>query len=459
MIPDANAGRPGNPLAFPLSATVLTLMALFTLPVATVALPAQPALMGLFLLAVCLLNGLTAAILCMLLLAGSPLHSLTWVAAAYAFSAVMAVMQLLAFPGIFGPAPLVGGSGQTAAWVWAVWHAGFPLLLLAHVAQRLFGRHEAQAPATQILPVLFSVACALLLGLIVLGAAEHLPVIMDGYHYGTMLRDPSGVGAVVLSVTALCAVVGVTRLRDTFDRWLTLGQYAFTLDVVLALAGQSRYSAGWYMSRAMSLLCAGALLMALLAYSFRLYRAAAQRALQLQVEVVHDPMTGLLNRRGLLQLMQTELERARRHARPLALLFIDMDHFKHINDTYGHPAGDLCLKSTALQLCASANRHCDLIARYGGEEFVVLLPECDETGASVVAERIRAAVEAAYDHGTVPCRMSVSIGLSRFPADGITSLDELIDAADAALYEAKRAGRNRVVHARPEAAARSLSPS
>ena len=112
MIPDANAGRPGNPLAFPLSATVLTLMALFTLPVATVALPAQPVLMGLFLLAVCLLNGLTAAILCMLLLAGSPLHSLTWVAAAYAFSAVMAVMQMLAFAGIFGPAPLVGGSGQ-----------------------------------------------------------------------------------------------------------------------------------------------------------------------------------------------------------------------------------------------------------------------------------------------------------------------------------------------------------
>lgn len=435
----------------------LTLAALFTLPVATVQLPAQPALMGLFLLAVFLLNGLTAAILCMLLLAGSQLHSLTWVAAAYAFSAVMAVMQLLAFPGIFGPQPLVGGSSQAAAWVWAVWHAGFPLLLLAHVGQRLFGRHEAQSPASQMLPVLFSIACALLLGLIVLGGAGHLPVIMDGHHYGIMLRDPSGIAAVVLSVTALCAVVGATRLRDTFDRWLTLGQYAFTLDVVLALAGQARYSAGWYVSRAMSLLCAGALLMALLAHSFRLYRAAAQRALELQVEVVHDPLTGLLNRRGLLQRMEAELERARRHSRPLALLFIDMDHFKQINDRYGHPAGDLCLKSTAMHLCENANRHCDVVARYGGEEFVVLLPECDAEGASVVAERIRAAVEGAYDRGVVPCRMSVSIGLSRFSGDGVAGTDELIDAADAALYEAKRAGRNRVVHARPDASAHSLA--
>ncbi|WP_081618528.1 GGDEF domain-containing protein [Methyloversatilis universalis] len=446
----SSASRPGSPLAFPLSATVLTLMALFTFPVATVPLPAQPVLMGLFLLAVCLLNGLTAAILSMLLLAGSPLHSLTWVAAAYAFSAVMAVMQLLAFPGIFGPQPLVGGSSQAAAWVWAVWHAGFPLLLLAHVGQRLFGRHEAQSPASQMLPVLFSIACALLLGLIVLGGAGHLPVIMDGHHYGTMLRDPSGIAAVVLSVTALCAVVGATRLRDTFDRWLTLGQYAFTLDVVLALAGQARYSAGWYVSRAMSLLCAGALLMALLAHSFRLYRAAAQRALELQVEVVRDPLTGLLNRRGLLQLMQAELERAHRHARPLALLFIDMDHFKHINDTYGHPAGDLCLKNAALRLCAGANRHCDVIARYGGEEFVVLLPECDEDGARVVAERIRAAVEIAYDQGAVPCRMSVSIGLSTLPPGSARSADTLIDAADAALYDAKRSGRNRVAVAAAE---------
>lgn len=440
----------GGHLAFPLSATVLTLMALFTFPVATVQLPAQPVLLGLFLLAVCLLNGLTAAILSMLLLAGSPLHSLTWVAAAYAFSAVMAVMQMLAFPGIFGAQQLVGVSTQSAAWLWAIWHAGFPLLLLAHVGQRLFGRHEAQPPASQMLPVLFSVACALLLGLIVLGADDRLPVIMNGLHYGTMLRDPSGIAAVVLSVTALCAVVGATRLRDTFDRWLTLGQYAFTLDVVLALAGQARYSAGWYVSRAMSLLCAGALLMALLAHSFRLYRAAAQRALELQVEVVHDPLTGLLNRRGLLQRMQAELERARRHARPLALLFIDMDHFKHINDTHGHPAGDLCLKCVALKLGVGANRHCDVIARYGGEEFVVLLPECDEDGARVVAERIRAAVETAYDQGAVPCRMSVSIGLSTHASGGSGEVEALIDAADAALYEAKRGGRNRVAVAPPE---------
>lgn len=431
-------------LAFPLSATVLTLLALFTLPVASVPLPAHPALMGLFLLGISLLNGLTAVILSMLLLAGSPLRSLTWVAAAHAFSAVMALMQLLAFPGIFGPQPLFSGSPQTAPWLWVIWHAGFPVLLFVHVGNRLLGRHEPSAALRQILPVIAAFALALIAGLLTMSLSRHLPQVIDGQHYGVMLRDVSGIAAVSLNVGALCAVIAVTRLRDTFDRWLALGQYAFTLGIVLALAAQARYTAGWYMSRAMGLLCAGALLMALLAHSFRLYRAAAQRALELQVEVVHDPLTGLLNRRGLLQLMQAEMERARRHARPLALLFIDMDHFKHINDTYGHPAGDLCLKNAALRLCAGANRQCDLIARYGGEEFVVLLPECDEDGARVVAERIREAVADAYDQGAVPCRMSVSIGLSTLPAGGIQGVEALIDAADAALYEAKRGGRNRV---------------
>lgn len=161
---------------------------------------------------------------------------------------------------------------------------------------------------------------------------------------------------------------------------------------------------------------------------------------------VTDALTGLSNRRRLLESLKDEVIRSRRHNRPLAALMIDVDHFKAYNDTYGHPAGDEVLVQIAA-LIQSTLRTGDHAARYGGEEFLVVLPETDRTAAVEAAERLRSRL-AAERFGPSGVEITLSVGAAAFPADGDTS-DALIAAADAALYRAKKEGRNQVV-ATPE---------
>lgn len=162
-----------------------------------------------------------------------------------------------------------------------------------------------------------------------------------------------------------------------------------------------------------------------------------------------DALTGLANRRCFDERLVQEWERSLRGGHELALLFIDVDHFKRYNDSYGHSAGDGCLASVAGAIARSLCRPADLASRYGGEEFVVLLPETDVAGAREVAERIQAAVDAMQlMHAASPTagHVTVSIGLTaRVPASGLAQA--LVDAADSALYAAKHAGRHRIVSA------------
>jgi diguanylate cyclase (GGDEF)-like protein len=156
-----------------------------------------------------------------------------------------------------------------------------------------------------------------------------------------------------------------------------------------------------------------------------------------------DPLTGALNRRAFLDLGRRETERRRRHGQPLSLLMADLDHFKAINDTYGHAAGDQALKDF-YRTCTGLLRDTDSLGRLGGEEFAILLPETGAEGALVLAERLRAATEAircSYD-GQV-FGFTVSLGLAT-PCDGESTVDTLLRDADDALYRAKEGGRNRV---------------
>lgn len=159
-----------------------------------------------------------------------------------------------------------------------------------------------------------------------------------------------------------------------------------------------------------------------------------------------DPLTQLLNRRALTERITAEMERALRYDSTLALLMIDLDHFKRINDTFGHLVGDDVLRDVA-QLLAQTIRGSDIVARYGGEEFLVLLPETDDAGAESFAERIRAAVEShpfAREALAEPLRLTASVGVAVFPAARIENVEDLFQRADAALYRAKAEGRNRV---------------
>ena len=175
-----------------------------------------------------------------------------------------------------------------------------------------------------------------------------------------------------------------------------------------------------------------------------------------------DTLTGLSNRRHFIWGVQRELSLAQRHQLPLALLILDVDHFKRINDRFGHSVGDQVLVAVG-QCCAKVLRTTDLLARWGGEEFVVLLPATQPDDAHHLAERVREAV-AALAHPLVQgqpdaTRVTVSVGVACAEPHQNMLLDELVQAADLALYDAKNAGRNRVSPAHPALVARPTGVS
>jgi len=167
----------------------------------------------------------------------------------------------------------------------------------------------------------------------------------------------------------------------------------------------------------------------------------AQEALRL--EATRDHLTGLYNRRMILDQLHRELRRAAHENRPLAVVMADLDHFKAVNDTYGHAAGDAVLQEAARRI-RSAIRDYDFIGRYGGEEFLLLMPGCDSISAGEVAERVRANIAAKpIPIGDTLVPMSASVGVA-WTTSGSVGPNPLIQAADEALYRAKSLGRNRV---------------
>ena len=163
-----------------------------------------------------------------------------------------------------------------------------------------------------------------------------------------------------------------------------------------------------------------------------------------------DGLTGLLNRRSFNAQLEARLREAQRYRKPLSLLLLDIDHFKKVNDGFGHPAGDAVLRGVA-RVVQSQARGTDMVARYGGEEMALVLPETDASGARVIAERIRSAVaQARHQTEQGALQVTLSIGVATWPS---TDADVLLEHADKALYRAKQGGRNRVELARGRAAA------
>lgn len=173
---------------------------------------------------------------------------------------------------------------------------------------------------------------------------------------------------------------------------------------------------------------------------------ALKRELHAVSELVRvDSLTGLHNRRAFDEHLPREVARSQRLGEPFCLLMIDIDHFKRLNDTYGHPAGDAVLRSVARAI-AGCTRPSDLVARYGGEEFAVVLSGIDSGQALAVAERIRRQVALAESGQH---RVTVSIGVAQYRPSGGDDAEQLLSRADQALYAAKHGGRNRVQASRP----------
>ena len=158
-----------------------------------------------------------------------------------------------------------------------------------------------------------------------------------------------------------------------------------------------------------------------------------------------DGLTGVANRRRFDEALLSEWRQCQRAGTPLALLMIDIDHFKRYNDHYGHPTGDACLQQVAAVLKAAMQRACDLVARYGGEEFVCLLPGCDQAPALAKAQALQAALAAqgiAHEASPTAAWVTLSIGVAVAQPQAGGSPAALVAAADAALYSAKHRGRN-----------------
>jgi diguanylate cyclase (GGDEF)-like protein len=179
---------------------------------------------------------------------------------------------------------------------------------------------------------------------------------------------------------------------------------------------------------------------------------------KLRIEASHDALTTMWNRRAIMQILNKELARARRQKSAFSIAMSDIDHFKVVNDTHGHLAGDAVLREVARRVDEIA-RDYDTVGRYGGEEFLIVLPACDQAGAVAAAERMRASVASApvEAHGVeIPVTLSLGVATSVHGRE-LKETEDFIAAADAALYRAKEGGRNRLEVATPEELARGAA--
>src|SRR5882757_6825792 len=230
--------------------------------------------------------------------------------------------------------------------------------------------------------------------------------------------------------------------------WGVLEGFAIALAVRFLVFASEANDALLYYGLPLSMVAAAVLIALGVADRLRQQRAALSDA---ERRAQTDPLTGVLNRRSLIERLDAACLRARARGLPIALLFIDLDHFKEINDSFGHPAGDACLHAIIGPIQTEL-RQSDVIGRYGGEEFVVILSSADIAAARPIAERIRSRVaEVRVDGFGTPIRLTCSIGVATSDTLGVWG-EHLIAQADAAVYMAKRLGRNQVQMAAPLAA-------
>jgi two-component system cell cycle response regulator len=177
--------------------------------------------------------------------------------------------------------------------------------------------------------------------------------------------------------------------------------------------------------------------------------ANARMVKRLEDLATTDGLTNLYNKRTLAEVGKQKLRSAERFEKPLSVLVCDLDHFKKINDTYGHDVGDVVIKGFA-EILKRTKRNTDAVGRFGGEEFVVVCEETDAAGAQLLAERIREQLEATTFHGKdQPIRVTCSIGIATYPRGG-ADWDALFKSTDEALYASKHGGRNRVTQWNPK---------
>jgi diguanylate cyclase (GGDEF)-like protein len=367
---------------------------------------------------------------------------------AYAFTALAVALQLLTFPGVFARTGLLGAGPHSAAWMWVFWHGGFPFFVILAVLTRDWFAPQPIGTTHVGLWAGSLIGGPVMIGAVLCGFAIYAnlpPALNPVGGAGVLLNSTTALVIWSLNVIAIVIVLWTGRLRTMLDLWLSIAVLACFTDTSLNLLSTGRFTVGWYLARLFSMFAPGILVCVLVWEVSALYRRLFEAHASLLQTSIRDALTEIYNRSYFNEQFRKEFDRARRHRLPLSLIMIDVDHFKQYNDAFGHLRGDACLLAVASALAGIVRRPGDFVARYGGEEFAIVLPNTGQRDACAIAERAREAVmQLGLDAPTPVGYVTVSAGCATIGQGDVIAPDELVEAADAALYRAKGAGRNRI---------------
>jgi diguanylate cyclase (GGDEF)-like protein len=356
-------------------------------------------------------------------------------ALAYLWSLLLMAGYAFAFPGVISSHPPLAVTVSVAPYLYIGWHAGFPALLGAAWAplpalDKIDSRRR-RLLLLRAVSVTVATAAAAVLACVLL--AKRMPVLIHGLDTSAMAKVTAPV-ALPLVVISLIVSARSVRFRTGPERWSSVAILVCLCDLTLTYSSRYRFSLGWYTGRTLTVAASAVVLIAMLA-SFRKLKATAE------FNAAYDGLTALANRRSAYDALAAMTSRARRSSTALAVVMLDLDKFKNINDTFGHAVGDEVLRCVAATL-RSTVRDSDLVARLGGEEFAVVLPDTTLAEARLVAERIRTSLW----QRTIPAigsNVTASFGVAELQSDD-AGAESLLHRADQAMYLAKAAGRNRI---------------
>lgn len=419
----------------------LVLAALVVTPVAGIELGASYSLFAMLLAATIMGTAITALLL---LVQARSMRSLPTavLSAGFVYACATMVPYALLYPGMFpGFGAAIGANPGAQGYLWFFWQTGLLVALLAYQWLRLAERADPGARACgQFVIVSLTGAYVILTPLAIW--LPNLPNTLEDGHWSALFTQFMAPIIALLAGLSIFETIRRRNRANVLDSWIAIVAFGIIVDVYLTLIGITRFTVGWYASRAVVLFATSAVLAVLLAQAAQLYAELIQRAEVLEGEAHTDTLTGLPNRRRFDEEFARAFGSAIRRSSPIGVAIIDIDRFKNYNDSFGHQAGDEALRRIGEAIAESVERSGDFAARYGGEEFVVILEDTTLAGAAGVGERIRNAVLDAGIRAPAGGLLSVSVGVAaRLP--GSTG-EALLRQADAALYDAKNAGRNRV---------------
>lgn len=368
----------------------------------------------------------------------------------YALTALSMLPYMLFWRGLWPRlSDWISADPQTSSWLYVEWHTIFICSTLGYFIVR---KQQADAPPRSALSFEKLQRRLVWIGVVIIVLTVPPLIWIDGLPALSINGRSTALYSAIVNALSLGALVSIgiaywmNRFSTLLNLWLSFACLAMIADMTLTRYSRP-FATGWYASQVCTVVAATVVLFVLLFQTANIYGQLAATAERLRNESLTDVLTGLVNRRGFDQRFAEVLRECARERRPVSLLMIDVDHFKSYNDTFGHQAGDKCLRVIAMILQHNVGRVRDLVARVGGEEMAVLIPEVDLPGAMIVADRMRAAVQAAAvapGAGAVHPFVTISIGVIATRDPGATPAGDLIAAADSALYRAKAAGRNRV---------------